>query len=422
MNNRHEPNGPPRGLDPVDRYLSEIAGVRLLDAASEARLAREIERHGRVELLLALRIPCVARSVLEHWRQRRSHPERVALAPVMERVTVLLKRHRALQRPGVVGARGRRRRTEAQIAHLLVSTGYSKGVREGCLALQKHLDWLERNGGGRRERERAAAAPVTDLQERMRRIELHRAVRDRAVQRFVEHNLRLAVAIAKLYRNTGVPFADLIQEANLGLIRAVGQFDVERGVRFSTYAKWPIYEGCIRAVQNHSRTVRLPSHVHEQLRALARATRWLEQRGRTATRREIVDLLRVEGSGLERLLGARARALSLENPVSNGRGPAQEIGDRLADPQSRDPAAWIDESRLLGELRFWLNTLDARERQVVDQRFGLHGEEPRTLREVGRSLDLSHESVRQIEARALHNLRQTATLRGFRYEGISLAS
>jgi RNA polymerase sigma factor (sigma-70 family) len=413
MNNGYKTGAPPRDLDLVERYLSEIASRQLLDAASEARLARRIAYHGRAELLLALRIPYIARSVLEHWHRRQPDPERVALAPVMERVAVLLERLRALHHPGAVGARGRRRRTEAQIAHLLASTGFSEGVREGCLALREHLDRLEGNGGGLRELETVAGLPVTVLWDRMRRIELHRAARERAVQCFVEHNLRLAVSIAKLYRRAGIPFADLIQEANLGLIHAVGHFDVGRGGRFSTYAKWPISNACIRALQNHSGAVRIPRHVHERLRALDRATRWLEQRGHPATRREIADRLQVEAPALECLLRSRTRTLSLDDPVSITGEPVQAIGDRLAAPQSRDPAACIDELRLLGELRSWLDALDSRERRVVNQRFGLQGEEPRTLREVGKALGLSHESVRHIEVRAIDKLRRIATLRGF---------
>jgi RNA polymerase sigma factor (sigma-70 family) len=413
MQNVYKAGGRPRDRDLVERYFAEIARLQLLDAASEARLARRIEYHGRAERLLALRIPYVARSVLEHWRQRRPDPERVVLAPVMERVAVLLERLRALRRPGAVGARGRRRRTQAQIAHLLASTGISEGVREGCSALRERLDRLECNGGGLRELETVAGLPVTVLRDRMRRIELHRAARERAVQRFVEHNLRLAVAIAKSYRQNGISFADLIQEANLGLIHAVAHFDGGRGGRFSTYAKWPISNACITALQNHSGAVRIPRHVHERLRALDRATRWLEQRGHTATRREIADRLQVKAPRLERLLRSRTRTLSLDDPVSITGESVQAIGDRLVAPQSRDPAACIDELRLLGELRSWLNALDSRERQVLNQRFGLQGEEPGTLREVGKALGVSHESVRHIEARALDKLRWIATLRGF---------
>jgi len=411
MQSDHGGAGLPQDLDSVWRFPSEVAGLPLLDAESEARFARTIEQHRRVELLLALRIPCVARSVLEHWQRQGADAEREPLASAMGRVAVLLARQRSLHHTGA--SQARRQRTEAQIAHLLASTGFSEGVRESCLTVREGLDRLEREGVGGRELEATAGLPVAELGERMRRIELHRAVRDRAAQRFVEHNLRLAQTIARRYRHSGVSLADLIQEANLGLIRAVGQFDSGRGVRFSTYARWPINEACIRAVQNQSRTVRVPVHVHQKLRAIAGATRWLEQRGRPVTREEIASLLEIESPGVERLLAANGRTISLDAPVPSTGGPGEEIGDWLAERQSRDPAAWIDRLRLLEELRSWLSALDARERRVVYQRFGLQGQPPRTLREVGEALGVSHELARQIEARAIGKLRRIATLRGF---------
>jgi len=222
---------------------------------------------------------------------------------------------------------------------------------------------------------------------------------------FVQHNLKLVVAIAKDFRNMGIAFQDLIQEGNIGLIRAVEKFEYQRGHKFSTYAVWWIRQALIRAIQNHSRTIRIPSHVHDTLLKYYRAFNNLEKKlGRDPTNRELAEALGIEEERAQQLQRMVRDPVSLEKEVPGT--DSKKVKDIVADPNPVSPAAGIDHARLEKTLDSSIRGLCDRERNILRWRFGLKGEREHTLEEIGNRLALSRERVRQLEARALEKLRE----------------
>jgi RNA polymerase sigma factor (sigma-70 family) len=227
---------------------------------------------------------------------------------------------------------------------------------------------------------------------------------DSARHTFVEANLRLVVSIAKRYRGSGLQLLDLVQEGNLGLLRAVDKFDWRKGFKFSTYSTWWIRQAIQRGISDTSRTIRLPVHAGDQLRRVRHARARLESRlRRTPTRAEIAAEVGVPQHALAALVQQGANPLSLSEPLSDdGDG---ELADVVPDPLATSPVDAAAAALLAGEVAEFLAPLTAREREVVTLRFGLDRGEPRTLGEVGAHFELSRERIRQIEAKAMAKLR-----------------
>jgi len=236
------------------------------------------------------------------------------------------------------------------------------------------------------------------------------AIYHEAKQRFVRHNLRLVVTVAKRYRNMGVPFTDLIQEGNLGLIRAVEKYDRHRGFRFSSYAVWWITQALIRVIQNQSRTVRAPSHVYELRYRRRRAEAELRQRlGRQPTHHELAEFLDVAPETLQRSVEAMTPVSSLQAAVPGTEDRTLE--DTLEDAETTDPTEGIAHDQVWSSVEGQLATLEERERRILEWRYGLRGEPSLTLQQIGQRLGLSRERVRQIEGHALRRLRERDAIR-----------
>jgi RNA polymerase primary sigma factor len=414
---------PGRERRPLESYFQEIGGTRTLRREEEVILAKELEAATQQLREALYAIPTCARHVVARWDELRalSHTgaklsESVGdeeTGEIAARVERAVKRLRTLlgQRDKARTARNAKElaKVDARISREMKSAQLSLAMlaemRGRVLELSRDMKRARRGTKRFRELEVLAEMPRADLLDRVGDVEdAHDRMSDEK-NRFIEHNLKLVVAIAKDYRNLGLSFPDLIQEGNLGLIRAVEKFDHRRGFKFSTYAVWWIRQALVRAIQNHSRTIRLPSHVHDRLQRSQRVRAELTGKlGREPTPAELAPELGTDAGALEALDLLSREAISLESSVA---GTEKRLEDFVADPTSAAPDNGLDGERMRSGVGYLIGALTSREQLILRLRYGLGGEEEHTLEQIGQSLGLSRERVRQLEARALKKLRET---------------
>ena len=247
-------------------------------------------------------------------------------------------------------------------------------------------------------------SPEEELEVAKKMVEGSEQEKDAARKRMSEANLRLVVSIAKRYVGRGMQLLDLIQEGNLGLMKAVEKFDYTKGYKFSTYATWWIRQSITRAIADQARTIRIPVHMVETINRVLRTSHSMVQKlGREPTTTEIAQELHMEVSKVEEILKIAQEPVSLETPI--GEEEDSHLGDFIQDDEASQPSEEASYTLLREQLEEVLSTLTPREEQVLRMRFGLVDGKPHTLEEVGKEFDVTRERIRQIESKALRKLR-----------------
>lgn len=408
------PEGAPGILEP---FFRDIGPERVLTRSEEQVRTRRLVELRRLEQHLLAGVPFVARVLLRRlrsgsvreaqrcWRAGAAPADLEAIAVELERVLAAMPR---LTGQGHV--------------HRRAWDGYEEWLRDTLLSWRLHPDFFDEAGAELRARARAAGSrggarsealrdevglPLRRLRPRLRELARARARRDEARNELARRNLKLVVSCAKPFRNLGVSFPDLIQEGNLGLLRAIQLFEPERGHKLSTYAVWWIRQSLIRAVQAHGRTVRLPSHVNERLQALGRVEEGAVRRlGRDADELELARSAEVPVERVRELHRVRQPVASLDAPADPER--PHTLHDALADRGHPSPQERLEQqhrARLADRL---LAHLEPAERELIGRRFGF-GSTPRrcaTLQELAAEQGISRESMRRREGEVLEKLRR----------------
>ena len=462
--------------DPVRLYLRQMGSVPLLTREGEVELARRFER-GHMRVLTAIsRSPVVIQEIItagrdlaqgvrsikgfvvfdeeeitddiiegraretiaqieviaEHWSKAQKLEEKLA---AIDRKKNPKQYRRCLWKIG---------REKVAISRMIRAFRYTPAQRKRLIekvmtivgimrSLDRQIRCLEkksvpRNGkqlrAGSLQEQRAYASDLKKLEQQagvgfgelcrtQREIIEGNADAERAKRELVEANLRLVVSIAKKYRNRGMQFLDLVQEGNLGLMKAVDKFEYRRGYKFSTYATWWIRQAVTRAISDQARTIRVPVHMIEMINKVIRASRQVVQEtGHEPTAEDLARCMDIPVAKVRRIQKVAQQPISLETPI--GEEEDSHLGDLLQDTSGVSPAEAIIALDLKEQTARVLSTLSPREERVIRMRFGLEDGSEHTLEEVGRNFDVTRERIRQIEAKALRKLRNVSRSRALK--------
>ncbi len=404
--------------DPVKMYLKQMGAIPLLSRENEIKLAKRIEE-AEVKFAEALYKTAYARKqALKNINKVLNEEINVEdiIKDELERRPKLIEELQKLKK-NVSRTRIGSDKSAKMLAQFKLTASFNEKLVDEIKDIVERIEKIDKILKSKRKIDDAAGLkkerskllkelgqPVKVVKSQLRIIKLRQSKFNKAKKLLVEANLRLVVSIAKKYINRGLSFLDLIQEGNMGLIRAVEKFEYKRGYKFSTYATWWIRQAITRSIADQARTIRIPVHMTETINKIVRISRlFVQEYGREPTAQEIAKQMRIPVSKVKEILKISQVPISLQTPI--GDEGDTHFGDFIEDKKAVSPANATLQSMLKDEIRNVLNTLDERERHILELRFGIHDGTTRTLEEVGSEFNVTRERVRQIESKALRKLR-----------------